>query len=166
MVPRFKSYLDNIYYISFFKNVYLFYLFFKRFYFFFRERGREGEREGGKRRCVRETSICCLLSVPKWGTSSPSRHVSWQRIEPICSTIPNPLSCISQGCLLILDREEGRDRDFRERNLGVREKYQLVASHLHSDPDRTYSLRMCPTGNQTPTFWCTRWHSNQLSHTG
>ena len=37
-------------------------------YFFFRERGREGEREGEKHRCEREMSIGCLLCTPQPGT--------------------------------------------------------------------------------------------------
>ena len=36
-------------------------------YYLFRETGREGEREGEKDQCVRETSIGCLLHAPKWG---------------------------------------------------------------------------------------------------
>ena len=40
------------------------------FYFFTdsRKRGREGEREGEKHRCERETLIGCLLHVPQLGT--------------------------------------------------------------------------------------------------
>ena len=37
----------------------------------FRERGREGEREGEKDRCETETSIRCLLYAPLPGTEPP-----------------------------------------------------------------------------------------------
>ena len=53
-------------------------LFFKkRFYLFvFRERRREGEREGEKHQCARETSMCgCLAHTPHWGPDLQPRHV-------------------------------------------------------------------------------------------
>ena len=41
----------------------------KIFYvFIFRERGREGEREGKKHQCDRETLVGCLLHAPQLGT--------------------------------------------------------------------------------------------------
>ena len=43
-----------------------FILFFK-ILFIFRERTREGEREGEKHQCERETSIRNLLYAPTWG---------------------------------------------------------------------------------------------------
>ena len=43
---------------------------FKRFYLFiFNERRMEGEREGEKHRCKKETSIGCLSHAPWWGTT-------------------------------------------------------------------------------------------------
>ena len=44
-------------------------------YLFIFERGREGEREGEKHQCVRETSTSCLLHAPNWGLSLQPRHV-------------------------------------------------------------------------------------------
>ena len=44
----------------------------------FRKRGREGEREGEKHRCERETSINCLSCT--W--PEQPRHVPWLGIEP------------------------------------------------------------------------------------
>ena len=49
--------------------------------FIFRERGREGEKEGEKHWCLRETSICCLSNIPKWGPGPQPRHVPWLGIE-------------------------------------------------------------------------------------
>ena len=45
---------------------------------------------------------------------------------------------------LFLERGEGRDKE-RERNINVREKHHLVASHMHPDPgDWTLNPGMCP----------------------
>ena len=58
-------------------------LFFKGFYLFiFRERGREGDREGEKHWCEREISIGCLLHAPSWEPGLQSRHMPRWRIEP------------------------------------------------------------------------------------
>ena len=69
-------------------------LFFKRFYLFvFRERGREGEREGKKHQCVRETSINYLLYVPQPGTEPTTQAcgLTGNRTSDLllCRTIPN-----------------------------------------------------------------------------
>ena len=49
--------------------------FFKRFYLFiFKEQGREGEREGEKHRCARETLIGHLLHAPNQGPGLQPRH--------------------------------------------------------------------------------------------
>ena len=47
--------------------------FFKCYLFIFRERGREGEREGEKHWCERETSVSCLLSDP-WSLTRDWTH--------------------------------------------------------------------------------------------
>ena len=58
--------------------------YFLRIYLFsFRERGREGEREGEKHRCVRDTWISCLSHNPNWGPGPQPRHVPWLGIEPV-----------------------------------------------------------------------------------
>ena len=44
--------------------------FFLRFYLFFREKGREGVREGQKHQCTRETSIGCLSHTLNGGPGS------------------------------------------------------------------------------------------------
>ena len=58
-------------------------IFLKRFYLFiFRGRGKEGEREGEKHRCVREISMCgWLLHTPNWGPGLQPRHMPWRGIE-------------------------------------------------------------------------------------
>ena len=61
----------------------LFLNFFKRFLkFIFREREKEGEAEGEKYLCERETSIGCLFYVPQLGTKLQPRHVPWLEIWP------------------------------------------------------------------------------------
>ena len=60
----------------------LFYiLFFKRFYLFFRERGREGEREVEKHQCMRETWIDHLSHIPNQGEDQQPRHMPWLGIK-------------------------------------------------------------------------------------
>ena len=57
-------------------------IFLERFYLFiFRERGREGDREGEKHHGVRETSICFLLHAPRQGPCPQPKHVPWLGIE-------------------------------------------------------------------------------------
>ena len=51
--------------------------------FIFRERGREGEREGEKHWCVRDTSIGCLSNAPSWGPGPQPRHVSSLGIKTV-----------------------------------------------------------------------------------
>ena len=53
--------------------------------FIFRERGREGEREGEKHPCVRDTPISCLSHAPNWGPGLSPRHVPWLGIKPATS---------------------------------------------------------------------------------
>ena len=55
--------------------------FLKKFYFFILERGREGEKEGEKHQCTRETLIGCLSYAPSQGPGPQSRHVPWLGIE-------------------------------------------------------------------------------------
>ncbi|KAF6109763.1 hypothetical protein HJG60_010966 [Phyllostomus discolor] len=51
-------------------------IYFQRFYLFiFREREKEGERQGGKHQCVGNTWIGCLLHTPSWRRSLQPRHV-------------------------------------------------------------------------------------------
>ena len=51
-------------------------------YLFFRERGREGEQEGEKHQCVRDSSTSCLSHTPNCGPGPPLRHVPQLGIEP------------------------------------------------------------------------------------
>ena len=60
--------------------------------FVFRERGREGEREGEKHQCVRETSISCLFYAPNQGPGLQPRHVPSLGIEPATSWFTGLLS--------------------------------------------------------------------------
>ena len=53
----------------------------------------------------------------------------------------------------------------RERNINVREKCCLVASH--TCPHHTLNLQprcVLWPGIKSPTFWCMGWCSNQMSH--
>ena len=58
-------------------NVYCFFLRF--FKFILRETGREGEKEGKKHQCARETSICCLSHVPWLGTNFATQSCALTR---------------------------------------------------------------------------------------
>ena len=49
--------------------------FFKRIFYLVLETGRQGEREGEKHQCAKETSISCLVQVPIWGPGPQPRHV-------------------------------------------------------------------------------------------
>ena len=81
----------------------------QRFYLFiFRERGREGEREGEKHQCARETLIgCSLHALSQRPAEYPQlRHVPWLGIELVTSVwgmMPNLLSHTSRGWALNLD---------------------------------------------------------------
>ena len=60
-------------------------LFFQVILFIFRERRREGEREGEKHLCVRETSMCgCLWQSPHLGTwPTPKARALTNRTDDI-----------------------------------------------------------------------------------
>ena len=53
----------------------IFYLFIRFYLFAFRESSREGESEGEKHECVRDTVIGCLSHAPYWGSGPQPRHV-------------------------------------------------------------------------------------------
>ena len=55
---------------------------FLTFYLFFRERGKEREKEGEKQLCVRETLIGYHPNAPTWGLGPQARHVPSPGIEP------------------------------------------------------------------------------------
>ena len=59
-----------------FKNLFI-------YLFIFRDWGREGEREGEKCWCARDTSIGCLSYTPYRGPGPQPRHVPWLGIEPV-----------------------------------------------------------------------------------
>ena len=56
-------------------------LFYFILFLFFREKGKEGEREGEKHQNERETLISCLLHTPLPGSNWKPRHVPWPGIE-------------------------------------------------------------------------------------
>ena len=58
-----------------------FYFLFLRVYLF-REKGKEGESEGDKHPCARETLIKCLSHAPHWRPGPQPGHVSSLGIEP------------------------------------------------------------------------------------
>ena len=65
----------------------------KDFIYLFLERGgREGESEGEKHCCVRQTSNSCLLHTPNWGPVPQPRHVPWLRMEPAAFWFAGPHS--------------------------------------------------------------------------
>ena len=75
--------------------------------FCFKERGREGEREEGKYRCVRDTSTYInqlTLACPQPGTWLQPRHVPLTQNPTddllILRPVLNPLSHITQGCIV------------------------------------------------------------------
>ena len=53
----------------------------RKILFIFRERGREGDREGGKHLCERESLISCFSHTPCQGPGPHPRHVSWLGIK-------------------------------------------------------------------------------------
>ena len=68
-------------------------------------------------------------------------------------------------CLLVLERE-GKGEGEKEKEVDVREKHRLVASHTRHNWGLNPQPRYVPwPGIEPPTFWCTGWCSNQLSHT-
>ena len=59
--------------VFFFPFIYLSFIYF--YLCIFREQRREGERQGEKHRCVRDTLIGCLSHAPNWGPGLQPRHV-------------------------------------------------------------------------------------------
>ena len=59
-------------------------LFFKYFIYLFpfRERGREGEREGEKQQCATDQWFGCLPHTPNQGVGRQPGHVPWPGIKP------------------------------------------------------------------------------------
>ena len=47
----------------------------------FREKRREGEREGKRDRCERETSLVASRTCPNWGPNQQLRHMPWLGIQ-------------------------------------------------------------------------------------
>ena len=66
----------------------LHFIYLKSLFIYFREKGREGEREGKKHQCARETSIGCLSHTPSQGPGPQPRHVPWPGIEPATFWFP------------------------------------------------------------------------------
>ena len=52
-------------------------MFFLKILFIFRETGKEGEREGKRHQCVRDTLTGCLSHTPNWGPYPQPSHVLW-----------------------------------------------------------------------------------------
>ena len=71
------------------------------FLFIFRERGREGEREGEKHRCERETLIGCFSHAPQQQTKPATQACALTRHQTsnllLCKTMPNQSIHTSQG---------------------------------------------------------------------
>ena len=78
-----------------------FFYFFKTFYLFiFRERGREGEREGKKHQCVVASHMAPTGDLP----CNPGMYPDWKSNWQPFGSKPalNPLSYTSQGCFYFL----------------------------------------------------------------
>ena len=77
------------------------FLFKKYFIYFFGHRGREGEKEGEKHRCERQTSIICLLYTPEPVTEPTAQACAPARNQTsnllLCRRTPSQLSDMSQG---------------------------------------------------------------------
>ena len=75
-------------------------IFFKDFIYFQRE-GSEGEREGEKHRCERETLLGCLSYTPQPGIEPATQACALTGNQAgdslLCRTTPNPLSHTGQG---------------------------------------------------------------------
>ena len=69
--------------------------------FIFRERGREGGREGKKQQCARNTLIGCLSYTPNWGTWPTTLGCAVTGNQTcslsVCRPALSPLSYTSQG---------------------------------------------------------------------
>ena len=92
-LPPLNSLLLFQHFIHFLKTLFL-----KRFYLFiFRKKGREGEGEGEKHRCGRDTLIGCLLHAPK------ARALTGNQTGDllVCRLSLNPLSHTSQGTTVL-----------------------------------------------------------------
>ena len=72
------------------------YKYFLKIFFIFRARGREGDREGEKRRCVRETLISCPSRAPHPGSECATQAcaLTGNRTSdlPLCGTTLSQLS--------------------------------------------------------------------------
>ena len=71
--------------------------------FIFRERGRKGEGQREKHRCIGGTLSSCLLHAPNWGsgpaTLACAPTVNQTSDLSVCGKTPNPLINTSQGIL-------------------------------------------------------------------
>ena len=67
----------------------------------FRDRGREGEREGDKHPCVRDTLISCFSREPNWGTWATTQACALTGNRTcdllVCRKVLNALIHTSQG---------------------------------------------------------------------
>ena len=98
-------------------NIFWYFTFFsllKKILFSFREMGMEGERDGEKHQCVRDTSISCLSQTLNQRPGNPGMCPNWELNQwPFCSQAsaqstephqPGPHSLVllvllsSQGC--------------------------------------------------------------------
>ena len=80
----------------------IYFSFFKDF-IYLKEKGREGEQEGEKHGCERETSICCLWYVPSLGLEPAIQAYALMRNHPrdLVLTMANQLSHTGQGIRIL-----------------------------------------------------------------
>ena len=102
-------------------------------YFTFRERGREGEREGEKHRCARDTSISCLShnqteDVAHNPGMCPGWELNWQ---PFSSQAGAQSTEPQQPGLFIRERETERQRD-RERERERERETSIAAPDIQA----------------------------------
>ena len=124
----------------------------------FRERGREGGREGAKHPCARETETSGLSYAPCRGPGPQRRHVPQQRMEPawnlqdppVCGTTPKPLSHTSQGLrgfLMII--QEGPMCCLNNSNIDNNNNWY----HYHHHSERDLILGICQCRGQGCLSW-------------
>ena len=90
----------------------------------------ERRKEGEKHQCGRETLISCLSHIPCLGMESTTQALALtgnptgdlEDAQPMSHTHQGLLFALNltQGCVLILEREEGGERE-GERNINVTE---------------------------------------------
>ena len=94
----------NAYFILFFKVLYFKIL----FIFIFREKGKEGEREEGKHKCVVASQYPLLGTWPATQACALTGNQTGDPLVP--KPVLNPLSRTSQGCMYYFNKYSSRTK--------------------------------------------------------